>query len=183
MITFVTGGARSGKSNFAEKRANKYNHKLYVATSLAFDKEMQYRIKTHQVQRGKNWDTLEEYQNLSHTLHVKSKNKEVILVDCLTNMVSNLMIMDRNINWDTINDEAVALIEEEIKQEIIELLEFGKFFDGEMIIVTNEIGMGLVPEYHLGRRFRDISGRMNQYVASHSNEAYLIVSGLEIKLK
>ncbi len=144
---------------------------------------MQHRIKVHKAQRDENWDTLESYKSLFQALHVKSKNKDVILVDCLTNMVSNLMIMDRDVDWDNVDDDTVELIEEEIKEEVMELLDFGKLFDGDMIIVSNEVGMGLVPEYPLGRRFRDIAGRMNQHVASNSDEAYLIVSGLEMKLK
>ena len=98
-------------------------------------------------------------------------------------MVSNLMILDKKFNWDVLKDEDVMLIEEEVKREVKELLDFGKSFLGDMIIVSNEVGMGLVSEYPLGRRFRDIAGRMNQYVASCSDEAYLIVSGLEMKLK
>lgn len=183
MITFVTGGGRSGKSTFAETKANTYASKLYIATSIAFDDEMRYRIKEHQSLRDESWTTLEAYRDLEDSLHVKAKNKDVILLDCLTNMVSNLMIMDREVDWDSASDEVVASIEDEIRSEVQQVLSFAHSFNGDVIIVSNEVGMGLVPDNPLGRRFRDIVGRMNQLVAQEADEAYLIVSGLEMKLK
>lgn len=183
MLTFITGGGRSGKSDFAEKRASYYNQKIYIATALAFDDEMKHRIKEHQKTRDDSWITIEDYQNIVEDLKIKSQGRDLILLDCLTNLVSNIMLMKPDIDWDTLSDDAVFKIEEEIKYELKQILDFTKKFSGDVIVVSNEVGMGLVPEYPLGRRFRDISGRMNQYIATASDEAILIVAGLPIKLK
>jgi len=183
VITFITGGGRSGKSLFAEDRAKRYKNKCYVATAIAFDDEMKYRVKKHLEQRGSDWVTIEQYEGIAKALHVKAKDAQVVLVDCLTNLVSNMMIMNRDVDWETLSDEAVYEIEQEILEEVNALVLFGHEFAGEMIIVSNEVGMGLIPEYPLGRRFRDIAGRMNQHVARASDEAYLVVAGLPMKLK
>lgn len=183
MITFVTGGGRSGKSSFAENKASTYNKKIYLATALAFDDEMKYRIKEHQYTRDDSWVTVEGYKNIAKSLEEKVEGKNVILLDCLTNLVSNMMIMNQELDWDTLIDSEVSKIEMSIKNEITEILDFVRNFSIDLIVVSNEVGMGLVPEYPLGRRFRDIAGRMNQFVASKSDEAFFIVSGLPIKLK
>lgn len=183
MLTFITGGGRSGKSNFAEEMASSYNKKIYIATALAFDEEMKYRINEHQKTRDDSWITLEGYQDLARKLETKAQGRDLILLDCLTNLVSNIMLMKPNIDWDTLSDSDVYSIEEEIKYELKLFLDFIKKFSGDVIIVSNEVGMGLVPEYPLGRRFRDIAGRMNQYIATASDKAVLIVAGLPIKLK
>lgn len=183
MITFVTGGGRSGKSSFAEDKASTYTKKIYLATALAFDDEMKYRIKEHQSTRDDSWITVEGYENIAKSLEKKVEGRDVILLDCLTNLVSNMMIMNPSLDWDTLIDSEVDKIEKSIKKEIEEILNFVKSSSIDLIVVSNEVGMGLVPEYPLGRRFRDIAGRMNQYVADASNEAFLIVSGLPIKLK
>lgn len=183
MITFITGGGRSGKSTFAEEIAFSYNSKVYVATALAFDNEMKYRIKEHQKTRDDSWITIECYENIVDKLKVKVDKQEVILLDCLTNLISNMMIMNSSFDWDNLKDEDADKVEQNIKKEISSIIEYVNLKAMDLIVVSNEVGMGLVPEYPLGRRFRDIAGRMNQYVASVSTEAYLVVSGLKIKLK
>ena len=182
-IIYVTGGARSGKSSFAEELANKREKRVYVATAIPFDDEMKFRVKLHQEQRGKNWLNIEAYRDLDIKLEESVSDEEVILVDCLTNMVTNIMIMERDIDWSKLPEDEFVELERGIIAEVDKLLCYADRFNGDMIIVSNEVGMGLVPEYHLGRRFRDIAGRVNQYVAKRADEAYLIVSGLSMKLK
>jgi adenosylcobinamide kinase/adenosylcobinamide-phosphate guanylyltransferase len=183
-ITYVTGGARSGKSNFAEKFVNSSGKKkIYIATAIAFDEEMKARIAKHQKDRGDNWETIEGYRGLVEVLKGKDLRGNIILLDCLTNMVTNLMIMDRDVDWDNLSSEAVNEIEAEVKEEVSKFLSFVKECDADMVVVSNELGMGLVPTYPLGRHFRDIAGRINQLTAALSEEAYFIVSGLPMRLK
>lgn len=183
-IIYVTGGARSGKSSFAEKKVFQLNkEKIYVATAISFDEEMKERVRLHKIQRGENWTTIEAYKNLYRVLEEYKELNGVVLLDCLTNLVTNIMIMDRDVNWDKISQNALKEIEEEIKNEVQKLIDFIKNSSLDMVVVSNEVGMGLVPPYALGRYFRDIGGRINQLVAKECHEAYLIVSGLELKLK
>lgn len=183
-IIYVTGGARSGKSSFAEKKVFQLNkEKIYVATAIIFDEEMKERVRLHRIQRGENWITIEGYKDVDKLLE-KYKNLDgVVLLDCLTNLVTNNMIMDKELDWDNLPQEALQKIENDIKDQILSLVEFIKKSSLDMIVVSNEVGMGLVPPYALGRYFRDIGGRMNQLIGKECDEAYLIVSGLELKLK
>ncbi|MGL5088212.1 MAG: bifunctional adenosylcobinamide kinase/adenosylcobinamide-phosphate guanylyltransferase [Cetobacterium sp.] len=183
-ITYVTGGARSGKSYFAEKKVfETKKERIYIATALSFDDEMKERVYLHKLQRGEDWITIEGYKNIIKLLEKYRETDKIILLDCLTNLVSNNMIMDREIDWDKLSQKEVFKIENEIKREVQKLIKFIKESKLDMVIVSNEVGMGLVPSYPLGRYFRDIGGRINQLVAKESDEAYLIVSGLELKLK
>ena len=180
----MTGGARSGKSSFAEKKVFQLDkEKIYVATAIIFDEEMKERVKLHKIQRGEDWITIEGYKDVDKLLE-KYKNLDgVVLLDCLTNLVTNNMIMDRELDWDNLSQETLQEIENDIKNQILNLIKFIKKSSLDMIIVSNEVGMGLVPPYALGRYFRDIGGRMNQLIGKECDEAYLIVSGLELKLK
>lgn len=181
-IIYITGGARSGKSILAETMSlDNYKTRTYLATAIAYDDEMIDRIEKHLIQRGENWETIEGYKNISNLLEGKTKT-DVVLLDCLTNMVSNLLL-ENNVDWDMVTPSEVNKMEDEILLEIEELLACIKSYKGDFIIVSNELGMGLVPPYPLGRYFRDISGRINQRVASESHEAYMVVSGLKVRLK
>ena len=181
-IIYITGGARSGKSTLAEKIAlENYNTRTYLATAIPYDNEMVDRINKHMVQRGEKWTTVEGYRDISTLLENQPKN-EVVLLDCLTNMVSNLLL-DNHVDWDMVTPVEVNRMEKDILVEIDNLLGCIKNSSGDFIIVSNELGMGLVPPYPLGRYFRDISGRINQRIASESSEAYMVVSGLKMKLK
>ena len=183
-IIYITGGARSGKSSFAEKKVfESEKEKIYIATAISFDEEMKERVRLHKIQRGEDWITIEGYKNISNILSEYKNLNKIILLDCLTNMVTNNMIMDGDVDWDKITQESLRDIENEIKNEVQDLIDFIKDSSLDMIVVSNEVGMGLVPPYALGRYFRDIGGRMNQLVAKESDEAYLVVSGLELKLK
>lgn len=183
-IIYVTGGARSGKSSFAERHVMESGLKrVYLATSIPFDNEMKLRVEKHKDQRGEDWLTIEAYKNLAQTLEEQIGEEKIILLDCLTVMVSNLMIMDKEYDWDNIGKEELRHIEKEIEDEIKGLMNFIEKRDIELVVVSNELGMGLVPPYALGRHFRDIAGRMNQIVAERADEAYIIISGLSMKLK
>jgi len=183
-IVYVTGGARSGKSSFAEAYANENGKEiLYIATAIPFDSGMKDRIKKHQDRRPESWGTLETYKNFKNELTKTAVSYDTVLFDCVTVMVTNLMLEDQTIDWDTIEYDKIDALEEVVQKEINELLEVVRKLDLNMIIVSNELGMGIVPENRLARIFRDIAGRVNQRVAELSDEAYLVVSGQKIRLK
>ena len=184
-IIYFTGGSRSGKSSHAEKYIfdRGYKDRIYLATAIVFDDEMRARVRKHREQRGESWTTVEGYKNVVELVKPHMKKGGVILLDCLTNMVTNLMIMEKEYDWDNMPDSQLTLIENGIKKEVEEFLDFIKTQDQDLVIVSNEIGMGVVPAYPLGRYFRDICGRMNQIAASKADEAYLLVSGLKMQLK
>lgn len=182
-ITLVTGGARSGKSTFAESIARKSkNSVLYIATSIPFDEEMKQRVKKHREQRPSEWDTLEEYRDFDIHLSKPQYKKSVLLVDCITIMVTNIML-NSQINWDEATNDDILHIEKIINDEIDKLIQTSAQSGSSLIIVTNELGMGIVPENKLGRIFRDIAGRVNQNIANIAQEVYLCVCGIPIKIK
>ncbi len=166
-ITFVLGGARSGKSSFAEKfTASLGLDKIYIATSQIFDDEMQDRVAKHQIDRGADWHTVEEPLALSETLLRESKSDNAILVDCLTLWVTNLMMADQDI--DALGDELAAVLLQ---------------MSGPVILVSNEVGQGIVPDNAMARAFRDHAGRLHQKIAEVSGEVYFVTAGLPQKLK
>lgn len=184
-IIYFTGGARSGKSVHSEQYIadREYEHKIYIATAIPFDEEMRERIRQHMIRRGKDWDTVEVYKNLYSSLQGILKNRRgVILLDCITNMVSNLLLETEE-DWNEISQEKIQALEKWILQEVGEFLIEIKKTSYDVVVVSNELGMGLVPPYPLGRYFRDICGRVNQLVCDSSEEAYFIVSGAKLRLK
>lgn len=182
-LILVTGGARSGKSTFAEETVKKLGDKvLYIATAIPFDEEMKLRIKKHQEQRPSYWETLEAYKDFDIKLKNKLEEKTVIMLDCVTVMITNLMF-EEYLDWDKINCEEIEKIEERVKKEIGKLLAIIEGAQLPFVLVTNEIGMGIVPEYPSGRVFRDVAGRANQMLAKAADEVYLCVSGIPMKIK
>lgn len=181
-LVFVTGGARSGKSTYAENLAKQSSKSVvYIATAIAFDDGMKDRIARHKKQRSALWGTIEQYKKFETMKEDPAFIKaEIVLFDCLTVMTTNNML-DFPVDYDTCSMEKVAEVEESIKKEVENLLDVCN--DKMLIIVSNEVGMGLVPAYKLGSYFRDIAGRMNQLVASRADEAYFTVSGIPLKLK
>jgi len=181
-LVMITGGARSGKSEFAEKLALEKggNSVLYIATSIPFDEEMKERVKRHKERRPPFWQTKEVYKNLYDV--ISKSNAKVALIDCLTVMITNLL-MEVDLTWEKVELKEIDNIEKQIADEVDKILSAKKDFKGDIILVTNEVGMGLVPEYKLGRIFRDIAGRMNKKVADASDEVYLMVSGIPLKIK
>lgn len=181
-ITYITGGARSGKSTYAEQLVKGLSGKTtYIATAVPFDKGMRDRIKRHKDQRPREWKTIERYKDFSKLKtdpdFIEADN---ILFDCLTVMLMN-QLMDRNIDWDLISLDEVNEIEKEITEDVRELLKQLK--TKNTVIVSNEIGSGVVPGDYLSRYYTDMLGRINQLVAKEADEAFLTVSGIPIKLK
>ena len=187
MITLILGGARSGKSSFTEKIAKKNggDEVIYLATAEAKGKEMKERIKHHQEQRNDNWKTIEEPLSVGEVLSSISENK-VVLVDCMTVYISNFLFSDlkkqdkivENSNSDEINYRDKEKI---IMDEMKIIVSSSK--NKNVILVSNELGMGVVPSNRLGREFRDIAGRVNQYLAKKADEVYITIAGLPVELK
>lgn len=178
----VTGGARSGKSTLGEEKTKELGSKIaYIATSIAFDEGMMDRIKKHRESRPKEWTTIERYRDFNKI----SRDSDFIdcdtfLLDCMTLMVSNLLL-ESSLDFDKCGVEEIDKLEEDIFKEVDALLEILE--DKNLIIVTNEVGMGLVPSYRLGSIFRDIAGRVNQYLAKKADEVYFTVSGIPMRIK
>lgn len=184
-IIFVSGGARSGKSSYAEQFLSETFHSVaYIATAIAFDDEMKDRIAKHQAQRPSHWTTYEAYKDLSDLMTTIGHQHEACLLDCLTIMVTNLM-MDAcdQIDWNAPNPDAVNALQGHILSETQAFLDAAKKTPLCLVLVGNELGMGIVPENAMARAFRDIAGRVNQLVAKNADEAYLLMSGLPLCLK
>ncbi len=176
-LIYITGGARSGKSRFAERRASKLSQNelgqsklgqenvTYLATAQAFDEEMTLRIERHRADRPASWTTLEEPLDVVTALG--RSPHPVVLLDCLSLWISNLLLAG--------HDDAVML------ERVAALLEAAQ--DSALIVVSNEVGSGIVPDNALARRYRDVLGWANQQVAAAADEAYLLVSGLSVRLK
>lgn len=191
MIVTVTGGARSGKSTFAESWCMKHaDSGLYIATAQAFDHEMSHRIELHRRQRdesGFSWSTLEEplkladlllgsprEEGLSSSLPGTGKGlAPVVLIDCLTLWLTNVML--------AAGDDPDA--EEVVERELERLTAAVAGYPGMLVMVTNEVGSGIVPEYPLARRFRDWAGILNRKMADISEQVFLVTAGIAIELK
>ncbi len=166
--TLVLGGARSGKSAFAERLvADAARTKLYLATATAGDDEMRERIAHHRARRGDGWRTIEEPLALVETLRREDRADNAILVDCLTLWLSNLMHAGKDVDGES--RRLSACLRETRAQKIV--------------LVSNEVGLGLVPETQLGRAFRDAQGRLNQAVAAAVSNVAFVAAGLPIWLK
>lgn len=179
-ITLITGGSRSGKSSYAERIYDGDNDVLYIATAIVTDPEMEERIELHKENRNKNWETVEQFKNLDQV--IKNTSKKNILLDCVTVMVTNL-IFDRNPHAEDLTFDEVAELEKDIIKEFDTLIAEVRKQGKNIILVTNEVGYGLVPEYRLGRIFSDIAGRLNQRIASLCEAVYFVSCGLPLKLK
>lgn len=165
-IILVTGGARSGKSRIAEERCLLIGRPaIYIATAQAYDAEMRARIDEHQARRGPEWQTIGAPLALTAALN-DSDGKGPRLVDCLTLWLSNLMLSDRD--WRAAGTDLLAALATQ---------------KSPVVLVTNEVGMGIVPENALARAFRDAAGTINQWVAAQADEVTLAVSGLPVKVK
>jgi len=168
-IIFITGGARSGKSHFAQDLARGFSGpKAYLATAQAFDEEMAERIRQHKKNRPVDWQTLEEPLAVPGCLERNGDRFGLILLDCLTLWISNLLM-----EWR----------EEKILQEADRLVKVCQGVRCSLIIVGNEVGMGIVPENPQARLFRDLSGLIQQKIAKVANEVYFLVSGIAQKIK
>ena len=176
-LIFITGGVRSGKSNFAEKMAVDLGKSVaYLATAQPLDEEMAFRIEKHREKRLNTWETYEEPIKVRELVSRLGLEKEAILIDCLTLLTSNLLLRKE----DKVEDPEW---QEEILLEIEKLAEISFRVPAQVIIVSNEVGMGLIPDNTLGRVYRDILGRANSIIADKADEVFLMVSGIPLKIK
>ena len=182
-IVFITGGARSGKSRYAEELLKGKKNVLYVATAIPFDDEMKNRIALHKSRRNKNWETVEAYKDFIEIYNTNAYGKEALLIDCITIMVSNILLENKKIDWERPDKEEIDKAESKIHNEISGLINGAENFDGETVIVSNELGMGLVPANPMGRYYRDIAGISNQMIAEKADTVILMVSGQPVKVK
>jgi len=155
---------------------------LYVATALPIDEEMQDRINRHRTRRPPHWRTLEGYCELARLIRETRLFREAVLLDCLTIMVTNLLL-DAVKDFDRVTPQEAETVEKTIEQEVVSLVKALREIESTAVIVTNEVGMGLVPDNPLGRLFRDVCGRMNQLVAAEADEVYLVVCGIPVRIK
>lgn len=169
-MILITGGARSGKSSFAIKLAKAQKGKvIYIATADALDSEMKKRITLHKSARRKDWMTIEEPMDILGAVKKVPHRNSVIILDCLTLLISNLMLS--------------GCKDEEIYKKIKAIAMALKRKSKVSIVVTNEVGSGIVPDNELARKFRDLQGRANQIVGRMADCLYLLVSGVPIKIK
>ncbi|WP_027359551.1 bifunctional adenosylcobinamide kinase/adenosylcobinamide-phosphate guanylyltransferase [Desulforegula conservatrix] len=175
-IVFITGGCRSGKSAYALKIAEEISKtRIYLATCPSgVDDEMDSRIEKHINERDEGWKTVDEPVDIAGVI-LEQGSKDVILVDCLTLWVSNLM--QRAFN------NKIGITEEEVSDYCMDIIKACQSVSASVIFVTNETGMGIVPDNKASRDFRDLLGRCNQVMASRADSAYLMVSGIPLKLK
>ncbi len=183
-VTLVVGGARSGKSTFAENKAKEYGGNItYLATSVITDESMADRVKKHRAQRPQEWKTIERYKNFSELQNdIDFVNSDTIMIDCITTLITNFMI-DSGIDFDNCKVVEVNNLESKIKEEVLNLISLCRNLNKKLIIVSNEVGLGVVPAYYMGNFFRDISGRINSSIAIEADNVYFTVSGIPMKLK
>ena len=166
-VTLVLGGARSGKSGFSERLATDTGlERQYIATGQAYDDEMRERISRHRTDRGDSWTTHEVPLDLTGCLEDIDAPGRVILVDCLTLWVSNLMMDERDVEA-----ESALLVRSFVT------------LSSRVIFVSNEVGLGIVPENRMAREFRDHAGRLHQAIAAVADEVFFIAAGLSLKMK
>ena len=165
-VTLVLGGTRSGKSKFAENLTTPVGKGTYIATAEARDLEMQNRIQRHQNRRGQTWHTIEAPLNLVDALATAETLGNPVLVDCLTIWLSNLMELERNIDKET--DTLISRLAK---------------LSCSVVIVSNEVGQGIVPTNALARRFCDHAGRLNQAVATQADHVFFVTAGIPAQLK
>jgi adenosylcobinamide kinase/adenosylcobinamide-phosphate guanylyltransferase len=173
----ITGGARSGKSRFALELAQKLGEPvLFVATAVAGDDEMRQRIEEHQRARPSAWRTLEVTTHLGSQISHQIGDARVVIADCITLLVNNILSQYSP-------RTSVSVIEQKVTSEINELVQCINRTGASFIIVTNEVGTGLVPANRVGRLYRDLLGMANQLLAQQVDEVYLMVAGLPIQIK
>lgn len=171
---FILGGARNGKSCFARRLAEKSGKKvLFVATAKALDDEMRVRIEEHKKNRPKDWRTLELTSGVGREVRRQIEDAGIVIIDCLTLLISNLLTAK--------TDHAKA--ENVIMREINALIDCINKVAADFIIISNEVGMGLVPENKLARSYRDFLGKANQLIAEQADEVFVLMAGIPVEIK
>ena len=173
-IILLVGGARSGKSNKAQEMALKLgNSVLFCATAEPLDDEMLARIETHKKTRPSNWDTIESSRNIGRALEKTVSNYDSVIIDCITLLVANCLE----------DDITLAKAKQDVSSEITALIDLMAKRQSNYILVSNEVGSGLVPDNKLGRIYRDTLGQVNQQLAKCADEVYFMAAGLSLKMK
>ncbi len=175
-LTLVLGGARSGKSSHALEIAFKYQHVLFIATAQAWDSDMRHRIDVHKTERPAHWGTLEAPKNVGAALQASDYPADCVVLDDMTLLASNV-ILALGDDTDTPTAEKAVLAETE------KLLDALATIDADVVIVSNEVGLGIVPATKLGRVYRDALGRANQRLAKAADSVLFMVSGLPMVVK
>lgn len=182
-IITVTGGARSGKSSFGENLLKKSNgRKGYIATATPFDSGMKDRIKKHQASRPKEWQTFELPYEISSHIYEIAQSCDIVILDCITVFSSNILF-EKELDWEKISYKKISILENKIIQEIQQIIKNARQYNLKLVIITNEVGSGIVPGNRLSRVYRDIAGRVNQKLSELSDEVYVTISGIPLKLK
>lgn len=181
-VVLVTGGARNGKSDYAQKRASEAGGRVgYIATAVVTDADMSDRIERHKASRPAEWETFERYCGFAElSRSERFAQCDTLLLDCLTTLTTNHM-MDSGLDFDTCALGALQTLEEKITADVDALLDAAK--GKRLIMVTNEVGQGVVPAFRMGSLFRDIAGRLNMHVAARADEVICMISGLPLRLK
>ena len=172
-LTLVFGGVRAGKSSYAQRLAARGKRVLFVATAEAGDEEMEARIDAHRKSRPPGWDTLEEPIDLVDALRPLLHRYDTVLLDCLTLWVSNLLLKGPDLES----------ARREILPEAERLLDLYHSGDASWIVVSNEVGLGVMPPTELGRVYADELGRVNQLVAAEADDVYFLAAGLPLRMK
>ncbi len=169
-FTFIIGGARSGKSSYAVDLAEGSGRKVaFIATAVPLDEEMNKRIKAHKSARPKYWDTIEESKNITSVITRLGNNYGAAVIDCMGMLISNLLSSD--LSDKEIMEELNILVSAVLKSKV------------PIILVSNEVGMGIVPDNSLARRFRDLLGTANQMAAKSADEVIFMQAGIPVKIK
>ena len=170
-IIFISGGVKSGKSAFALQLGHEqYLRRAFIATATALDDEMAAKIDAHKAERGQLWHTIEEPRDIAGALERVASDFDVVIIDCLTLWVSNLLTLN-------------TLTEKEIADEVDSLLRVLKKAQCRVIIVTNEVGLGIMPAERLSRRYQNLLGMANKRIAEVANIVYMMISGIPVKIK
>lgn len=180
-IVLVTGGARSGKSAFAEKLAAKFGVSVgYIATAQIYDEEMRYRVKLHRERRPDNWQTYEAPYWADKAIVEAADSHKVLLFDCLTLYLSNLLCL---MPEEELTDDKVYSMLTEQMEKLLAAAQTAVTQGATIIFVTNEVGAGIVPENKLARLYRDLSGLANQKIAAAADEVYAVMAGIPVNIK
>lgn len=180
-IILLLGGARSGKSRYAQEWAQNTAEKvLFAATATAGDEDMRIRIEKHKKDRPANWKTLEAQTRLGKEIEAAIEDEDLVIIDCITLLVSNVFCRYDEKQFESIED---SVLENDVLSEINELVETLNKVDVSFIIISNEVGLGIVPDNRMGRLYRDILGRANQILARNADEVYLMVAGIPLRVK
>ena len=172
-LVLVLGGSRGGKSAFAEARAQEYERVAYIATAPMTDPEMAERIRRHRERRPAHWHTIEEQLRVAEVIDKSSADFDCLLLDCLTVWLSNFLCAEECANW----------LDDDILNQVREFCLAAHTGQAHVLVVSNEVGCGIVPDNALSRRYRDLVGWANQIVAAEADEVHLLTAGIAQRLK